>query len=371
MPSVSVLVKPASSACNMSCKYCFYKDEAKNRQSGFCGMLSYDMSENIIKRAVEFADGHCSFMFQGGEPTLAGIDFYKDFIALEKKYKKTGLEFHNSIQTNGYEIDEEWSKFLHDNKFLVGLSIDGPAEIHDFNRIDNNGKGSFNKALKAARLFNKFNVEHNILSVITGKNARSIQKTYNFLKKQGFKYLQFIPCLEPFGEVRGKADFSLSPEEYADFLVNIFTLWLKDFTNGNYISIRHIDNQISMMLGAAPEMCSQNGCCGIQFVIEGDGSVYPCDFYAVDEWKIGDIKKNTFKEMLDSETAVKFIESSQNISDECKACPFFCICRNGCQRDRIINNDGSVGKNYYCDSYKYYYEKCNGGFLQAVKMLRK
>lgn len=371
MPSVSVLIKPASSACNMNCKYCFYKDEAKNRSNEFHGMMSVETAENIIKSAVEFSDEHCSFMFQGGEPTLAGLDFYKSFIALEKKYDKTGIEFHNSIQTNGYVIDEEWARFLHENKFLVGLSLDGAADIHNLNRVDNNGKGTHNKILKAAKLFDKFKVEYNILSVVTGKNARSIQSTYNFLKKQGFKYLQFIPCLEPLGEAREEKDFSLSPKEYADFLVTVFNLWINDFKNGNYISIRHIDNQISMMLGAAPEMCSQNGCCSVQFVVEGDGAVYPCDFYVLDEWKIGEIGKNTFDEILNNETAVKFIDSSRNISDECKACPFFCICRNGCRRDRIINNDGTVGKNYYCDSYKYYYAKCNSGFGEAIKLLRK
>lgn len=371
MPSISVLIKPASSACNMNCKYCFYKDEAQKRQNEFQGKLSVETAENIIKSAVDFSDGHCFFMFQGGEPTLAGLDFFRAFIELEKKHAKKGIEFHNSIQTNGYIIDAEWAKFLHDNNFLVGLSIDGPAEFHDANRVDNNNKGSFNKIIKAAKLFDKYEVQYNVLSVVTGKNARSVQKIYNFYKKQGFKYLQFIPCLEPLGDARGNADFSLSPKEYADFLVTIFNLWLKDFKNNNYISIRHIDNQLSMMLGANPEICSMNGCCSIQFVVEGDGSVYPCDFYVLDEWKIGEIGKNSFEEMINSKKAVNFIESSRNILEECKSCPFFCICRNGCRRDRITDNNGIVGKNYYCDSYKYYYAKCNAGFTEAIKLIKK
>lgn len=371
MPSVSVLIKPASSACNMNCKYCFYKDEAQNREDEFQGMLTLENAEEIIKSAAAFADGHCLFMFQGGEPTLAGLDFYRQFVKLENKYSKKDLRFHNSIQTNGYIIDETWAKFLHDNNFLVGLSIDGPAEIHDFNRIDNKEKGTLNRILKAAKLFDKFKVEYNILSVVTGKNARSIEKIYNFFKKQGFKYLQFIPCLEPLGNNRGDADFSLSPKGYADFLVKIFNLWLNDLKRGNYISIRHIDNQISMMLGANPEICSMNGCCSIQFVVEGDGGVYPCDFYVLDEWKIGNIGKNTFEEMLNCETASEFIKSSQNVPDECRTCAFACICRNGCRRDRTTDNNGNIGKNYYCDSYKYYYAKCNAGFAEALKLLRK
>ena len=135
MPHVSVLLKPASSACNMNCKYCFYKDEANCRETAFCGMMSLSDAEEIIKSAAEYASGSCTFLFQGGEPTLAGLDFYKGFAEIEKKYAKKGLIFHHSIQTNGLLIDDDWAKFFKKNNYLVGLSLDGPAQINDLNPI--------------------------------------------------------------------------------------------------------------------------------------------------------------------------------------------------------------------------------------------
>ena len=142
MPPVNVLVKPASSACNMDCRYCFYQDEADKRAHGFAGMMSLETAEALVSTAMEYAEGACSFLFQGGEPTLAGLDFYRSFLQLEKKYSKPGVAIQNSIQTNGYLIDDAWAAFLHDNRFLTGLSLDGPAQIHDFNRTDRAGKGA-------------------------------------------------------------------------------------------------------------------------------------------------------------------------------------------------------------------------------------
>ena len=152
MPPVSVLIKPASSACNMNCRYCFYQDVADKRACGFAGMMALETAEALVSAAMEYAEGSCSFLFQGGEPTLAGLDFYRSFLQLEKRYSKPGVAVQNSIQTNGYLIDDAWAAFLHDNRFLTGLSLDGPAQIHDFNRTDRAGKGTFNRTMRAARL---------------------------------------------------------------------------------------------------------------------------------------------------------------------------------------------------------------------------
>lgn len=187
MPHVSVLLKPASSACNMNCKYCFYKDEANCRETAFCGMMSLSDAEEIIKSAAEYASGSCTFLFQGGEPTLAGLDFYKGFAEIEKKYAKKGLIFHHSIQTNGLLIDDDWAKFFKKNNYLVGLSLDGPAQINDLNRVDVSGKGTFNRVMKAADILDRHKAAYNVLSVVTGKNARSAEKIYNFFEKAGLQ----------------------------------------------------------------------------------------------------------------------------------------------------------------------------------------
>ena len=189
----------ASSACDMNCTYCFYRDVARNRENAFEGMLSLEAMERLVRAAMDYAEGTCTFAFQGGEPTLAGLDFYREVLALQKRYAKPGTAVRNTIQTNGYRIDAEWARFFAQERFLVGLSLDGPADLHNLNRRDGQGKGTFNRVLRAAKLFDKHGVEYNVLCVLTGKNARSIGQIYSFYKKQGFRWLQFIPCLEPLG----------------------------------------------------------------------------------------------------------------------------------------------------------------------------
>jgi len=367
MPPISLLIKPASSACNMGCGYCFYNAIAKNRQNAFEGMMNLDTLEIIVKEALETAEGFCSFAFQGGEPTLRGLDFYKSLIEMVKKYNHKKLSVHYSIQTNGILIDHEWADFLAENNFLVGLSLDGPEEIHNINRRMQNGDESFNKVIKAARILTNHKVDFNILCVVTGRGARRIEKTYNFFKKQGFKYLQFIPCLEPLEIKRGTTDFYLSVKDFETYLITIFDLWYNDFIKGNYISIRHIDNLINMMMGMPPEQCSMNGHCTVQYVVEGDGGVYPCDFYVYDEWRLGTIGKESLAEMRNSDTAKRFIEESLVLPDKCRACIYLSICRNGCKRDRA----GEERINYYCEAWANFFNYAIPKMQNVVMILNK
>lgn len=354
MPPVNVLIKPASSACNMRCAYCFYRDVAGNREHAFEGMLSLEQMEQIIAAAVEYAEGICSFAFQGGEPTLAGLDFFRQVVALEEKYRRPGLQIRNAIQTNGFCIDEEWVEFLGKNDFLVGLSLDGPAELHDLNRRDNQGKRTHDRIMKTVRLFEKHKVEYNILCVVTGKNAKSIQRIYQFYKKQNFKWLQFIPCLEPLEQERGEESYHLSVRNYGDFLIRIFDLWYQDLQKGEYVSIRHLDNWLAILLGEPPESCDMIGHCSVQFVIEGDGGVYPCDFYVLDQWRLGTVGEQSFAELAQSDTAKRFIQTSLAVPEKCRACLAYRVCRNGCRRNRL-EVGGMASENYYCDAYRRFF----------------
>lgn len=375
MPPVNILIKPASSKCNMRCKYCFYYAIANNRETADMGIMSDATLEELIKSGIEYADGIASFAFQGGEPTIAGLDFYEKVVMLQEKYLKLSgkrnLVIHNAIQTNGYLIDDRWAKFLGENRFLVGLSLDGPAAIHDRNRIDTKGNGTFEKLMETVKLFKKYNVEYNILSVVTGQNAMSIRKTYQFFKKNDFGYLQFIPCLEPIEKERGSESYHLSVQEYGDFLINIFDLWYSDFVDGKYISIRHIDNWIGILVGDRPEACNMTGHCTIQYVVEGDGGIYPCDFYVFDKWKLGEIGKNTFKEIAESEKAKEFLKESMPLPEDCKACRYVNICRNGCKRDRIPFGDDGILKNYYCKAIYRFFSEREEKLINAAKIVRQ
>lgn len=269
MPPINLLIKPASSACNMRCSYCFYNAIADNRTNAFEGMMTLDTLEQMVKEALEIAEGNCFFAFQGGEPTLRGLDFYKTLIELVEKHNHRKIKVNYAIQTNGILIDDEWAAFFAENNFLVGLSLDGPEEIHNLNRKMQNGDISYNKVMKAARIMTKYKVDFNILCVVTGRVAKRIGKIYNFFKKQGFNFLQFIPCLEPLESQRGTSDYYLSIKEFENYLITLFDLWYNDFIKGEYISIRHIDNFINIVMGNPPEMCSMAGRCTVQYVVEG------------------------------------------------------------------------------------------------------
>lgn len=356
MPPISLLIKPASSNCNMRCKYCFYYDIAENRSTESYGMMDTELLEEVIKKALAYADQACTFAFQGGEPTLAGLDFYKKLIEFEKKYNIKKVQIYNALQTNGYVIDEQWAKFLSDNKFLVGISLDGPKDIHDVNRIDAQGRGSFNNVMNAIKLFNKYKVEYNILFVVNGYVARHANKVYNFFKSNNFRYIQFIPCLDALNEQHGTKEFSLKPERFTYFLKNLFDLWYEDIMNGDIFSIRYFDNITGMLRGYRPEACGMQGQCQCQFVVEANGGVYPCDFYATDEWLLGNIKDQGLHELRDSETCRKFIEESMQVDAACRECKWFNLCRGGCRRDREPITGGKAGLNYFCESYKNFFE---------------
>lgn len=369
MPPIHLLIKPASAACNMVCEYCFYNDVAANRLCGFKGFMTTEMLETLVKDALSHADGMCGFAFQGGEPTLVGLDFYRKLIEFQQKYNTKNVRIHNAIQTNGFRIDDEWAEFFVKNGFLVGLSIDGTKELHDRNRHDKKGAGTFDRVMETAKLFDKHRVAYNILSVVTGQNAKHIERIYHFFRKQGFQYLQFIPCLEPFAEEKGMVGYALGIKEYQHFLTKLFDLWLLDLRKGEYISIRHLDNWIGILLGRPPEACSMQGRCSIQFVVEGNGEVYPCDFYVLDEWLLGKIGEISLQEMQASPKAREFIAESIPLPEDCKTCRYVQLCRNGCKRERAITGGGSVPKLYYCEAVKGFFASREKELEEAARII--
>lgn len=356
MPPLNLLIKPASGNCNLRCKYCFYRSITLNRSVESYGLMSISLLEELVKKSLEYADGYCTFGFQGGEPTLVGLGFYRKLVEYESNYNTKKVQIYNALQTNGMVIDEEWAKFLAENRFLVGISLDGPKDIHDINRVGINNSGSFSQVMHAIDLFNKYNVEYNILTVVNSVTSRHISKIYNFFMKQGFKHLQFIPCLDPLNEEPGRHEYSLTPKRYAYFLKTLFSLWYEDIKNGRFVSIRHFDNLVGMIMGYQPENCGMSGVCTCYFVIEADGSTFPCDFYVIDDWKLGNIKNTSFYDMKNSERGTRFVEASKTVAPDCMKCPYFKLCRGGCRRNREPFRNELPGLNYYCKSYREFFE---------------
>ncbi|WP_407311840.1 anaerobic sulfatase maturase [Desulfosporosinus sp. SB140] len=356
MPPLNILIKPMSSNCNLRCKYCFYHSIAENRETYSYGLMDSETLEILVEKALAYADQYCTFAFQGGEPTLTGLKFFEKLIELQKEYNVKNLKINNVLQTNGMIIDTAWARFLAEHNFLVGISLDGPKDIHDYYRIGINCKGSFSKVMKAIQLFNKHSVEYNILCVVTANVARHISKIYNFYKKHDFHYLQFIPCLDPQGELRGRYNYSLTPERYAYFLKRIFDEWYADVLQGYPINIRYFDNLVGLAMGLPPESCGLSGTCSFQFVVEADGGVYPCDFYVFDRWYIGNVRNLLFEEIEKSDIVKEFIEGSKYTDPTCKQCRWGNFCRGGCRRDREPFMENLPTLNYYCAAYKEFFE---------------
>lgn len=367
MPPLSILIKPASGNCNMRCRYCFYADELNNREVASYGMMSTETMHTIVDKALEFGDKSVTFAFQGGEPTLVGLDFFKNLVDyveeclkrlenLRKNGNKRDIQVQYAIQTNGYAIDEEWAEFLGKHHFLVGVSLDGTKELHDRYRIDTAGKGTYNRILTNIRLLEKYKVEYNILTVVTAATVRNGQKIYNFFKKNNFGFQQYIECLDPIGEVPGGREYSLTPEKYGTFLKNIFDSWYLDMKSGTYVYNRYFENLMMLLNRQMPESCNMRGICGKQWVIEADGSTYPCDFYALDEWKLGNIVTDSFEAMDQKREETGFIAWSEQVPEECKCCRWYGLCRNGCRRNCEPVTADRRGKNYFCGAYQEFFE---------------
>ncbi|MCM1237381.1 MAG: radical SAM protein, partial [Ruminococcus flavefaciens] len=275
MRHINFLIKPASSLCNLRCKYCFYEDEAVNRHSKSLGIMTPETAQRLIERAYSEIEpgGTVNFAFQGGEPTVAGLEFFRTFTANARARCPKGAAISFAIQTNGTLLDEEWAEFFHDEHYLVGLSMDGFRQLHDKYRVDNKGNGTWSGVTRALNLLKKHNVDVNALCVVTGRCARSPGQTYRELKKLGFRYIQFIACLDPIGDERGSMPYSLTPEAYGQFLCNVFDLWYADWARGQYHSVRLFDDFVHILLGNGASTCATCGTCGEYFVVEGDGSV--------------------------------------------------------------------------------------------------
>ena len=291
MPPVTLLIKPASGLCNMRCKYCFYCDEMTKRDSALRGIMPHDTLELLVRRVFAYAEGRADFIFQGGEPTLAGLDFFREAVALQRRFAPAGLEVRNSIQTNGLLIDREWAGFLAENNFLAGVSLDGCAEFHDPFRPDAEGAGTYSRALEAAKLLRSSGVPVNILCVVNNLSARHGAKIYRNLVSAGFEWLQFIPCISPLDNCARQ--FDLTPERYLDFLCAVFACYRHDRLNGVHVSIRFFDDLLRRLAGQPVATCGMNGRCAVTLTVESDGSVYPCDFYALDRFLLGNIFSDT------------------------------------------------------------------------------
>lgn len=355
MAPITVMIKPASGSCNLRCAYCFYNDEMSKREVANHGMMRVDVLEQVIQKVLAHASGSCTMAFQGGEPTLCGLPFFQKAVELQNRYNVHQVKIHNVIQTNGYALDSEWGDFFKAHEFLVGVSLDGGPKIHNVYRKTPEGVDSFGQIMANVEMLKAKKVDFNILAVVNDMSALQIKKTYRFFKKNGLNYLQFIPCLDPLFEAPGTKDYGLSPGIYGQFLIELFNLWYEDALKGEAPYIRLFANYLSMLSGHEPEACDMGGICSLQYVVEADGAVYPCDFYAVDQWNLGNLTEDTMEAIDKRRQTLGFIPQSGHLNPDCNQCDYLGLCRGGCRRTRLEEEENAQ---YFCPAYKMFFDAC-------------
>lgn len=339
MKQYIIMIKPASSRCNMRCRYCFYEDVAASREEPIKKMMSDRdveyMLDNIFGDIM--LEDAVTFSFQGGEPTLVGLDWFENFVRQVRR--RTSIPVQYTLQTNGSTLDEAWCGFFQREHVLVGLSLDGPMAVHDANRPDINGRGTYNRVIRGKRLLEMHGVPYNVLMVLTNDLARHPLQVWRFLMQQNISYVQFISCMGPLDDRVSR--YALTPERFASFYKVLLLKWYESFLEGRYISVKLFDDLVNLLRYGKVTACGMTGQCTAQIVVESDGSVYPCDFYALDEWRLGNLTCQRLTEVLAAPASEAFVCRPRSLPGACADCPYRAVCGGGCPRmERAIFRRG-------------------------------
>jgi len=325
--------------------------------------MSREVLEEMIRQYLSFRFPVSCLSWQGGEPTLCGLDFFKEAVRLQMKHGRGGQVVSNAFQTNGILLDREWCLFFNKYKFLVGLSLDGPEYLHNFYR-----RGSWEDVMRAARLLSDYQVEFNILTMVTRKSQTRAKELFHWFPDHGFRYLQFIPCLErlPKG---GLAPFSATAEGYGDFLCELFDLWWENKDEG--ISIRLFDTILERLVYGRFTFCIFSPVCQGYLVVEHDGSVYPCDFFVRRDTRLGNLMEKPLDELFRSSAYRDFGRRKSALPDECRVCQWLSFCWGGCQKDRIDAQGRPSTKTFFCRSYRQFFSHAMPRLKNLAEEIRK
>ena len=357
------MVKPVGSLCNMRCKYCYYLDKAAlydYRQP----LKNDELLERYIRANIEGNNSPViAFAWHGGEPLLAGKEFFRKAVALEQKYAE-GRTVENSIQTNGLLLDDEWCAIFRDNNFLVGVSIDGPEHIHDAHRVDAGGQPTFARVIKGIERLYRNRVEYNTLTTVNIHSEGRGAEVYNFLRGISV-FMQFLPVAEllcdgriqsPEAQKADIAPWSVSAKGFGEFMCDVFDIWVKKDVGRRYVQL--FDATLALMVGVQPSVCSLCETCGSGLTVEHNGDVYCCDHFVYPEYKIGNIHTDRLADLAYCDRQFEFgVAKRALLPRECRHCKYYNLCHGECPKHRFIDdNRGEYGKNYLCEGYKHFYD---------------
>ena len=365
-----IMLKPIGSMCNLACDYCYYLEKSNLYKDNPKHVMSEELLEKFVEEYINSQTmSEILFTWHGGETLMRPLSFYKKAMELQKKYAR-GRTISNTIQTNGTLLTDDWCRFFKDNNWLVGVSIDGPQEFHDEYRRNKQGRPSFVNVMKGIHLLNKHQVEWNALAVVNDFNADYPLEFYRFFKEIGCRYIQFTPIVERiYNHTDGRhlaaveedrelemAEFSVTPEQWGNFLCTIFDEWVRNDVGQYYIQL--FDATLANWAGEQPGICSMARTCGHAGVMEFNGDVYSCDHFVFPQYKLGNIHSKSLVEMLYGEKQQKFGQDKyDSLSTQCKECKYLFACNGECPKNRFSNTEtGEPGLNYLCKGYYQFFD---------------
>jgi uncharacterized protein len=372
----NIMIKPRGAFCNLGCKYCYYLEK-----EGLYPNSNFRMDEKTLEMFTrQYLEAQSmpevNFIWQGGEPMLMDLAFYQRAVALQEKYRKPGIRINNLLQTNGTRLDDSWCRFFKRNNFLVGLSLDGPRQIHNIYRLEKGGQPTFDKIMAGLRRLKSHQVEFNLLTAVHAANVEYPLRIYRFLRDQvGTRFIQFIPIVEHTKELDGPgyhlSDQSVTGEKYGQFLIAVFDEWIR--RDVGCVFVQHFDVALGLWYGQPASLCVFGQTCGRALVLEHNGDLYACDHFVDDNHLLGNIQTQNMTDLVNSREQIQFgRDKSETLPRSCLVCDMRFACNGGCPKNRILRApDGESGLNYLCEGYKAFFTHIDGPMKEMVNLLRQ
>lgn len=385
-----LMAKPAGPNCNLRCVYCFYREKKIFFDENNDFLMSDEILEAYTREYIKSQPiPSIVFDWQGGEPTLLGINFFQRALDFQKKYN-TGKQILNTLQTNGMILDDDWCAFLSRNKFLVGLSMDGPESVHDACRVDMDGKPTCSRVLHALKLLQNHGVEVNILATVNSQSSRHPLEVYRFFRQHGVQFIQFIPIVEREADSESEnlgislatppsltheekstsvTPWSVEPEYYGEFLIRVFEEWIRN--DVGKIFVMNFEWSLGAWAGVGPGVCYLALRCGQNLIVEHNGDIFPCDHFMYPAYRLGNIRDGGLRKMIDTKKQTAFGALKETTLPEyCRGCHFLFACRGGCPKHRFTKSpDGEPGLNYLCPGLKKFYHFVNPSMKRMVEFI--
>ncbi len=373
-----VMLKPRGAICNLDCAYCYFlSKERLYPDSGF--RMSDELLEVYTRQYIQAQaqTPEVTFTWQGGEPTLMGLDFFQRTLELQKKYAKPGMRISNALQTNATTLDDAWCDFFHANDFLLGVSLDGPRELRDAYRVDKGGAPTFARVMRGIELLRKHHVEYNILATVHAANASYPLEVYRFFRDEvGTQFIQFIPIVERVNETGFQEGSTVTPrsvtgKQYGKFLVAIFDEWVQRDVGRVFVQIFEV--ALGVWLGQPASLCIFSETCGSALALEHNGDLFSCDHFVEPRYKLGNIQQDKLIALVDSEPQKQFgLNKRDTLPRYCRECSVRFICNGGCPKDRLlVTPDGEPGLNYLCEGFKIFFTHIDQSMRTMASLIRQ